>query len=518
MKIVSVNQMISVEKSANSSGISYDEMMANAGQGIGHWIYQNVSIKNGLLGLIGSGNNGGDTLIALTWLSKRGFRTTAFLVKPREQDSLIAEYLSQGGQVIDLSSGKNIDFFQAGLVPGVVVLDGILGTGIKLPVQGKLRDIMSNLSSIINNIPGIMVIAVDCPSGVDCDSGEVSDVTIPAEDTLSLAAIKQGLLKHPARSYAGNLHLIEIGIEKFLQEIGDDLPAIITSDLVRTSLPIRPDKAHKGTFGTCLVIAGSIPYTGAAYLTGKAAYYAGCGLVHMAALPEVYHALAGIFIEGIWTNLPALEDNYDPAGIDLLTEEFLKADSLVIGPGWGLSDDNIAFLMALLPAIPRSLPAIFDADGLKLLNQIENWWTLLPEQTILTPHPGEMSVLTGLEINEIQKNRWEIARAYARKWGVVLILKGAVTAIATPEGKVYINATSDSSLATAGSGDVLSGIIGGLLAQGNSAERAAISATYIHALSGVKAHHINYSDVSVTAMDILNYVGPAVGEIKKAVK
>ncbi len=515
MKIVTVEQMVSIEKKANAEGISYDTMMQNAGLGIANEVLKNVTSNQSVIGLVGSGNNGGDTLIALAELNKRGIRTTAFLVKSRSSDDLVKHYVDFGGQVVDISENQNLEYLKAALLPGTVVIDGILGTGTKLPIRGILADIMEEVSRILKNSPDTLKIAVDCPSGVDCDTGEVSQVTFQVDFTLSMAAMKQGLLKHPARSYAGVLHQINIGIEQFTEETDVRLPLMLSDDFVCSSMPVRSDNAHKGTFGTCLVVGGSEPYVGAAFLTGKAAYRSGCGLVNIASLPVVYDALAGKFPETIWTILPDVEGSYDLEGIPILQNSFLKADAMVVGPGWGLSEGNLVFLKGLLPAIPKNLPAVFDADGLKLLKLIDAWWNLVPGQTVLTPHPGEMSLLTGLKISEIQKNRWEIASEYASKWQVTIILKGALSVIAVPDGQIFINPFSNAALATAGSGDVLAGVIGGLLAQGSQVHLASICGVYLHALAGIGVSHELQNNVSVTAVDILDYVGSAISQLKK---
>jgi NAD(P)H-hydrate epimerase len=181
-------------------------------------------------------------------------------------------------------------------------------------------------------------------------------------------------------------------------------------------------------------------------------------------------------------------------------------NSLIVGPGWGLSPTNAEFLEALLEHIPQKVPTVIDADGLKLLKSIDRWWEKLPDQTILTPHPGEMAVLTGLEVKEIQSDRWEIAKKYAKCWGVTLVLKGAETVIADPEGDLWINPISEPALATAGSGDVLSGMIGGFLAQGESALDAAVISAWLHAQAGILAKKKLRTDRSVTAVDILDSI------------
>ncbi|NLN70545.1 MAG: NAD(P)H-hydrate dehydratase [Chloroflexi bacterium] len=516
MKIVSVDQMQTIERAANATGLSYSTMMQNAGQGIARWLVQNIPYQRSVIGLIGSGNNGGDTLIALTWLAKWGVRTIAFLAKPRKHDSLLDEYLAYGGNVIDISGNDDLDIFEAALLPGAIVLDGILGTGFRLPLSGALLKVMENIHKRLVNRSDLLLIAVDCPSGVDCDTGEASDITLHTEHTLTMAAMKKGLLTHPARTFAGELHYIDIGIGDPTLYLNHHLPVMVERTLLQDLFPKRPDSGHKGTFGTCLVIAGSSAYVGAAYLTGKAAYRAGCGLVNMGVMDDVYRALSGQLIEAVWMVLPDIDGAYAPEGLSDVKRALQSADADVIGPGWGLHDVNASFLEAVLQSLRLSVPLVIDADALKLLARIDKWWSLLPDQVVLTPHPGEMSVLTGLEIDEIQANRWSIALEFAKLWQVNLVLKGAMTVVASPKEKIFINPCSDSALGTAGSGDVLTGMIGGLLAQGMPPEQASILGVSIHALAGAIARREQRTDVTVTALDIFDCLPKAIVKIKEA--
>lgn len=516
MKIVSVEQMKAIERAADASGVSYEMMMKNAGRGIANWISRNVSHRQGVIGLVGAGNNGGDTLIALTWMAKWGLRTQAFLVKENGNDALLDDYLSSGGAVVDISRNDRLDFFDAALIPGVVVLDGILGTGFRLPLRRPLHDVMVNIHKRLENRSDLLIIAVDCPSGVDCDTGEVSAATIPAAYTLTMAAMKQGLLSHPARSFAGDLHYIDIGIGDPSIYTKDGLSEMIDHSVIRDLFPRRPDSGHKGTFGTCLMIAGSAPYVGAAYFAGKAAYRMGCGLVHMGVVRDVHRLLAGRLLEAVWTVIPDIEGVFDPDGLQVLLSALQSATAIAIGPGWGVNESNILFLTDLLQHLPPSTPLLIDADALKLLVNLKQWWSLLPDQVVLTPHPGEMSVLTRLKTSEIQSNRWEIASEYAKLWRVNLVLKGALTVIACANGKIFINPVSDPALATAGSGDVLTGVIGGLMAQGVSAAHASVLGVWIHANSGKIARINCKTDMSVTALDLLDYLPGAIVKAKEA--
>jgi len=506
MKILSVAQMQMVEKTADAGGLSYNQMMKNAGRGIALWMLEHLSFQNGVIGLIGSGNNGGDTLIALDTLAQKGIRTIGFIIRDRGEDQLIADYLDHGGSVIDLSQNQNLSYFKASLSPGAIILDGVLGTGLRLPLRGLLCDVMATLHHMVKNSPGALVIAVDCPSGMDCDSGEVSEEILHAQHTLCIAAIKQGLLKPPGCTFVGNLHRIDIGIENLNRKLEQGIPILIDQAYVADHLPLRPPTGHKGTFGTCLIVAGTQPFTGAAYLSGKAAYRSGCGLVNIATLDKVQSALSGQLVETVWTVLPEVAGTYGIDGIELLNAKFSSADadSLIIGPGWGMMKKNIEFLDQLLDILPIGLSLLVDADGLKLLTHLDSWWERLPAHTVLTPHPGEMSILTGLDIPEIQSNRWQVAREFARQWDVVLVLKGAVTVIAAPSGDLLINPVCDPALATAGSGDVLAGVIGGLMAQGSPVLNASAIGTWIHGQAGLFAKQRLGSDAAVTAMDILD--------------
>ncbi len=509
MQIVTVAEMQALEKRANDSGISYQTMMQHAGCGVAAWVARHLETKRGVVGLAGSGNNGGDTLIALTDLASRGVRTMAFMVKPRSADEdLVSAYSAAGGQLIDLANGENMGTFAAALLPGTILLDGILGTGLKLPLRGALAKIMAEIKAAVRSRPDVVVVAVDCPSGVDCDTGDAAEQTLNAAHTLVMAAMKQGLLRHPARALSGNFHKIDIGIGPLDRYRTDNLPVMLDLDWVRSHLPVRPETGHKGTFGTCMVVAGSPAFTGAAYLAGKGAYRAGCGLVHMAVLPSVRQSLAGAFVEGVWTTLPERDGQFSPEAAQEVGNKLESVDSLILGPGWGISPQNEVFMERLLAVIPKELPTLFDADGLKMLAEIPQWWEKVPNSAILTPHPGEMAVLSGLSVGVIQANRWKIAREYSEKWGVVLLLKGAVTVISGPDGKQLLNPVSNSALAKAGSGDVLSGVIGGLLAQGSlNALHAAGIGAWVHGMAGVAARRRIGTARSVTAKDILGSVG-----------
>ncbi len=532
MKLVTVPEMLAIEKEADANGLSYAEMMENAGSGLADVILELFGEDEELeaFGLVGPGNNGGDTLVALEHLANNGWKTRAYLIK-RKADELVKRLEAAGGEILYAEKDDKFDALTAFVETSDLLLDGVLGTGIKLP----LKDEIAGLLVAVNEVLDMMdeppfVLAVDCPSGVDSDTGEVADECIPADLTVTMAAVKQGLLKLPAFEYAGEMFVVDIGLpddlpalEKVKTEVADEM-------LVFGLLPERPMDAHKGTFGTALIAAGSASYTGAALLAGKAAYRVGAGLVTMAVPSMLHTALAGQFPEATWSLLPHERGFISREAAKKLAESFERATALLIGPGFGMEDSTQAFLDDLLTgnSAPKkvsgrmgflqepqakeeeratNLPAmVIDADGLKLLAKIKDWHKVLPAPAVLTPHPGEMAILTDLSTEEIQNDRIGIAAQYAKFWGHVIVLKGAFTVIAAPDGSSTVVPVASPALARAGTGDVLAGLIVGLRAQGLEAYDAAVAGAWIHAQAGLVAADDLGSVASVLAGDVLEAV------------
>jgi len=505
MKLVSVSQMIALEKQADASGLSYAQMMQNAGIGLAKIVHEMGQQKKWkkVIGLVGSGNNGGDTLVALTWLAQNGWETSAYLVK-RKDDELIQKYLQVNGKIIQY---ENNSFQLSTFQESDVMLDGLLGTGIKLPPRKEASEVLEK----IKNLKPKFVVAVDCPSGVDCDTGECANETIPANLTATMAAVKQGLLKLPAFEKVGDLQLVEIGLpDEMLNEIKID---VADDEMVSALLPKRTLASHKGTFGTAFVIAGSISYTGAALLAGTAAYRVGSGLVTMA-LPENLHsALAGHLPEATWVLLPHENGFISESASDVVLNNLNRATAILIGSGLGNKETTKQFVQKLLPSI--KIPMVIDADGLRHLSPpLPFLGEGLGVSSILTPHLGEMSALTGLSIEEIQNNREEVAKKYAKQWNCIVVLKGAFTVIASPDEKISITPIATPALSRAGTGDVLAGLITGLLAQGLNPYDAAVAGAYIHGKAGLLAAEKIGTTASVLASDVLNAVPEIISNLE----
>jgi hydroxyethylthiazole kinase-like uncharacterized protein yjeF len=544
MKLVSLSQMRRIEKEADGSGLTYDKMMENAGYNLSQEVLRLSYAQDEeeeeiqVLGLVGPGNNGGDTLVALGRLAEKGWKARAYLIHRKGTgDTLIKRLEEADGEIYQSENDADFHQLQAFLESADVVLDGVLGTGFKLPLEDDIGSALAAVQGIVAEMEWPpYIVAVDCPSGVECDSGQAAAQAIPADATVTMAAIKQGLLKIPAYDLIGELRVVDIGRLDELKSWQEVKNEVADEKLTRAILPPRPTDAHKGTFGTAFIAAGSINYTGAALLAGKAAYRSGAGLVTMAIPASLHGALAGHFPEATWLLLPHEMGVLAEDAADVLMKNLGRATALLVGPGLGLEDTTRDFISELLNASKEkpthgrmgfvqgsgektelkavSLPAmVFDADGLKLLAKLPDWPKLLPALTILTPHPGEMSVLTGLAVEAIQKDRLTVAHEYAQEWGHVVVLKGAFTVIAAPDGRTTTIPIASPALARAGTGDVLAGLITGLRAQGVDAYDAARAAAWIHAQAGLTAAEIRGSTAAVLAGDVLDAIPDVIADL-----
>lgn len=523
LKLISVAEMRNLEDLANSAGYSYAEMMKAAGEGIADYVDKchQGQAANTAIGLVGGGNNGGDTLVALSELQRRGWSTFAILVQERNiQDQLLAKYLRSGGKVAD-NTGLHGLHENSG-----IVLDGIYGTGFRPPLPESISSLLSGIEIML---PQFTWIAVDCPSGVNCQTGEVSEGTIKCDVTVCLEAVKNGMLAYKAFPYLGKLVVVDLGLEKFRRSDSRQADTIVNQDLVRTLLPKRDAFSHKGSFGKCLIIGGCVNYPGAPVLVGRGAYAVGTGLVQVAVPASIYQSMLASCPELTWLTLEDAGGMISEIAAETILPYQLESQSAVIGPGLGRAETTKRFLHDLLlqgsnhgkteeestraqTALAennehdKAPPLVIDADGLYLLSEEEDWPRKLTFSAVLTPHPGEMGRLTGLSVEEVQKDRMEIARSFALKWQQIVVLKGPLSVIADTEGQVWIIPVASSSLAKAGTGDVLAGMIGGLLAQGLKTRDAAIAGAWLHAHAGLLARATVGCEESVLAGDIIRAI------------
>lgn len=532
MKLVTVQEMQTIEREADANGLSYAEMMENAGTNLAMVVQQRYPYvaEHGALGLIGKGNNGGDTLVALTWLAENGWKTAAYLTASRPDDDVLVTQLKQaGGTIFALDDDPEMAELDAQIHDCGLVLDGVLGTGVRLPLRGAAQAVLATTQAILEEMDDApYVVAVDCPSGINCDTGETAPETIAADTTVTMAAFKKGLFTFPAYDLVRDLVLVGIGPLDGLPAWENVPRSVVQFENVEDVLPHRPINAHKGTFGTALVVAGSANYTGAALLAGRAAFRVGTGLVTLGIPSMLYSAIAGLFPEATWLLLPHEMGVIQRKADQIVRKHLERVTAILLGPGFGMEDTTGDFLSRLLKpetpgksvgigfvqgkqssttaddALPSLPPMVVDADGLKLLAKIPNWHEYLPAPAVLTPHPGEMATLTGLSVAEIQEDRVAVAERYAAEWGHVVVLKGAFTVIASPDGNTRLIALASPALARAGTGDVLAGIITGLMAQGMNAFDAAWAGAWLHGQAGLHAVANVGSTAAVLAMDVVD--------------
>jgi NAD(P)H-hydrate epimerase len=343
---------------------------------------------------------------------------------------------------------------------------------------------------------------VDVPSGLDCDTGALDPAALPADLTVTFAAPKRGHFRFPGAGAIGELIVADIGIDASL---GSDIQVeVATAEGIACMLPPRPVDAHKGTFGKAMIVAGSINYAGAPYLAAAAAARVGTGLVTLAPPQPLYPILASKLTEATFVLLPHNMGVLVPEALRVLASNLDGYQALLIGPGLGREKETVEFIYRALGAAAASgrrrmgferagepaedkvdlPPLVLDADALNALAEREDWWTCLPENSILTPHPGEMARLTHGDRSDPDEDRIALASTQAGEWRQIVVLKGAHTVVAAPDGRATVIPFANPGLATAGTGDVLAGAIVGLLAQGLAPFEAAVCGAYLHGLAG----------------------------------
>jgi NAD(P)H-hydrate epimerase len=538
VKIVSVEQMRWIEEAADASGLTYADMMENAGRGIAEVILGRWSNMEGMRVaiLVGSGNNGGDGLVVGHHLAEAGAEVSAYLTKDRtEKDFNYTRIKDRVSTISSISEDPRESKLKAILKNADIVIDAVLGTGFSLPLKGNALELLNTASKELGKVkkrPSI--VAVDCPSGLDCDTGAIAKETLFCDMTVSLAASKAGLHRFPGAEAVGELIVIGIGIPDDQKELASVELELATKETVQPWLPPRPKSSHKGTFGRALIVAGSINYPGAAALAALGAYRVGAGLVTLAVPSPVQPLIAPQLPETTWIILPHEMGVIAESAAPLLQREFGQTQALLLGPGLGLETTTLSFIKRLFaseadlsrPQIgfvrDRSddqkvdeflLSCVIDADGLKLLKQIPDWPKLLPELSILTPHPGEMAVLTDIDKEEIQEDRVGVAKRWAEEWGHIVVLKGAFTVVTAPDGRSAIMPFATPALASAGTGDVLAGAIVGLRAQGVAPFEAAALGAYIHGRAGEIAGKTHGTLAGVIAGDVANALRFSLAEL-----
>jgi ADP-dependent NAD(P)H-hydrate dehydratase / NAD(P)H-hydrate epimerase len=485
MRLCSAAEMMETDRQAiKERGIPGVVLMENAGRAccrLIDFVYGD-HFPGPILVVAGKGNNGGDGYVIARILGDAGWQVNT-IVLGEESDIQgdanvmlqIMKNLQQQVHFIDNSLKLKSEYDAC---KPTVIVDAVFGTGLSSAVRG----LQAEAISLINR-SSAAVVAVDIPSGVDGSNGQILGPAVNANLTVTFDQAKIGHGSRPGSDYVGQLEVVDIGIPKKGRHPLVSQVQLVDSSVAREMLPQRMSVGHKGRFGHLLVVAGSPGKSGAAVLSGEAAVRSGCGLVTVAVPASIHDIIEVKLTEAMSCPLVDGQGLLIPKAADKVLELLSERQALAIGPGLGTSEGLEELLCQLLKE--SQVPTVIDADGLNLLcGQIE----CLAERNsnspiVLTPHPGEMARLTGLSISDIEADRFNVTQAFAQEHGVVVLLKGARTVIAAPDGRVNINASGNDGLASGGSGDVLTGLIGGLLAQGIDGFNAASLGAWLHGRS-----------------------------------
>lgn len=485
MIVVTAAQMQDIDQQTIAEfGIPGRVLMENAGRGATRCFLERIySRGSGSVGILaGPGNNGGDGFVMARYLAHRDVAVVVFLLgqKNRVKGDAAANLdllAALEVEVVELPDSRTLAAHQGRMHHIAYWIDALLGTGLKAEVRGHYKEAIAFI-----NAQERPVLAVDIPSGLHADTGQPCGICIKADATVTFGSPKIGHLVQPGAAYCGDLELIDIGIPPMITRRVGPQVHLLTGSHVRRVLPRRTIDAHKGQTGHALVIAGSAGKTGAAAMTAMTALRAGAGLVTLGIGVSISAVLETLTIEAM--TLPLADDENGALGPQVYDAIRLASQGkqcLALGPGLGISDATGQLVATLVKEI--DLPMVIDADG---LNHLAGRLDLLDQRqspTILTPHPGEMARLCGLSTLEIQQDRISAARDLAAGHGVHVVLKGAGTVVAEPDGRVWINSTGNSGMAGGGMGDVLTGTIAGLLAQGSLPLEASLAAVYLHGLA-----------------------------------
>lgn len=434
-----------------------------------------------VLVVTGAGNNGGDGWAAARLLHRAGVPVKLFpLVAPEalegEAVRMARAYLARGGEAVRIPTEEAELPLAAG--PGDVVVDAIFGTGLTRAPEGRFARAIASIATA--RAAGAFVLAVDLPSGLSADEGRPPGACVQADATVTFAALKRGLVLEPGVSLSGTVTVAEIGIP---EAAFGGVPSLVglEEEGVRALVPARLRDAHKGSCGHVLLVAGSHGKTGAASLCARAVLVGGAGLVTILARPGVMEAALAQLPEAMGAVLPG-EGALGLADVEAIVAAAEGKSALVVGPGIPRGAETGKLLARLLAEI--ECPVVLDADALNALEDEPAVLKGAATAVVVTPHPGEMARLAGIPVSLVQEDRLGTAQRFAREHHCVTVLKGAGTVIAEPEGATSICRTGNPGLATAGSGDVLAGLLGALLAQGLPAAAAASVAVHLHGAAG----------------------------------
>jgi hydroxyethylthiazole kinase-like uncharacterized protein yjeF len=490
-------------------GIPGMVLMENAGRGCANIIEEYFELEDlKILIICGRGNNGGDGFVMARHLVNRGAQVQTILTgkgSGLKGDALSNYRLCRhtGIPIHETVDMRKVKKVSRDFQPDVIV-DAVFGTGFK----GAPERFYRSLIEFINGSDAF-IFSIDIPSGINGDTGQYTDVCVMADATATMCLPKRGNYLYPGRAACGDLYVVDIGVPYHL--VADGYPRIIDYDDIAELLPVRSPAGHKGSFGTVLIIAGARGFSGAAAMASMAALRTGAGMVRLAAPRGIMDALESKLLEVVKIPLSQTrEESIGPEAADELVAPLKDSDAIIIGPGITTNPGTAAFVLEFLPRI--RVPAVIDADALNILAKNPAVFRKIKAPRILTPHPGELGRITGMAPHDINQDRIDLSARVARELRAVLVLKGAPSVIATPDGESYVNPTGNSGLASAGSGDVLAGMIAGFLAQHCSLSQASRLGVFLHGLCADLATD-ELNEYALTAGDLIERIPDAINYI-----
>ena len=488
MLVITADTMKKAEAAANERGISYTLLMQNAGNAAAEYIARTVSpVGKTAVILCGRGNNGGDGFVIAKNLFEKGARVIVGVTdSPKTDDAELM--LNRLPKEVKILCSENI-FGE--ILKADIIVDALFGTGLTREVSKGEKAMIETA-----NETDAIRFAVDIPSGAECDTGKVLGCCFRADYTVTFEAMKPCHILPPTNAYCGRVEVLNIGIDSDIMSTLTAVAEIIPEPTFKK----RDKNAHKGTYGTALSLKGSYGMSGASVMSSLAALRSGIGIIKTAAVKENYTVIAAALPESVLIPCESEGGRYSASALDKIKTELATVNAYLVGPGLGVSSD-IAKLTRET-ALFSSVPVIIDADGINSVAEDIEFIKQMKAPLVLTPHPKEFSRITGLSVSEIESDRIGVARKFAAEYGVWLVLKGANTVVATPEGKIYINQSGNPGMATGGSGDVLAGIILALLAQESSVTEAVLKAVRVHG-DAADAAALKLGEIPLLPRDII---------------
>ncbi|MDA3834393.1 MAG: NAD(P)H-hydrate dehydratase [Spirochaetales bacterium] len=516
MYLVTAGEMQKMDRlTIESFGLPGRVLMENAGRGATQILFEKFGgLKNKKVGIVaGRGNNGGDGFVVARYLAQKGIKATVYLLSKKvviKGDAsanlkLLAPLIVP---VIEIPDKKAFSTHRTSMVHQEIWVDAILGTGLKSQVKGYFREIIEFINSL--NKP---VFAVDIPSGLDSDTGQPCGACIRAQATAAFGFAKTGHILFPGASYTGSLEIVDIGIPHHIAEDVGPKQHLLTTDLIGNYFKPRPPDAHKGDAGHLLLLAGSPGKTGAAAMTAMSAMHVGAGLVTLGLPNSINNILETQILEAMTFPLPETDDSMlGESSFNAIVELLSGKRCLAIGPGLGSAVETKSLVRRVIQE--STVPIVIDADGINALAGHTKILQNLKLPVILTPHPGEMARLVDSTAKNIQKDRVGCARDIAKRFNVHVVLKGARTVIAHPDGRIFINSTGNPGMASGGMGDVLTGMIAGLVTQGYSPETAAHAGVFLHG-TAADAVANKTGPFGFLATDVIRAIPEQIGRLMK---